>query len=266
MTAGDSSPRGLDRVVWAGLWPLLPWVSRQGKRAWHGIERLPDAAGSPSGLCEVACAPSVEPVDVLVAGDSSVTGVGARSLRDALPGRFAQHLAGDLQRPVRWRSIGHRGATAERLLAELMGAGELQSHLTLLSFGVGDVLRMTRSVAFRATAAVLVSHLVRAGSGRVLVSGLPPMSSMPALPQPTRAVLGCRARLVEAWLRSVVSQTPGARFAPVSFPLGADHVARDGVHPSESGYDEWGRQLAAQAAASPAVRPSLGGKGVESEA
>jgi lysophospholipase L1-like esterase len=55
-------------------------------------------------------------------------------------------------------------------------------------------------------------------------------------------VVGARMNLFGAELPRLARQDARLIYYPISFPTG--HMCPDGIHPSESGYAEWGRQFA----------------------
>ena len=79
----------------------------------------------------------------------------------------------------------------------------------------------------------------------IFISGLPPMEQFPALPQPLRWYMGERAKIYDQLTRAHVCQD----FYHVTYlPLPkfdmAEFFCVDQFHPSELGYQEWGRFVA----------------------
>ncbi|MEL7363535.1 MAG: hypothetical protein AAFN13_15775, partial [Bacteroidota bacterium] len=86
-----------------------------------------------------------------------------------------------------------------------------------------------------------------------IVSGLPPVHTFPALPQPLRWYLGTLARRFDAALRlwtdgepgvTYVAMTEGDAVPPDWAERMGDLMASDGFHPGPQIYAHWGREAA----------------------
>jgi lysophospholipase L1-like esterase len=75
---------------------------------------------------------------------------------------------------------------------------------------------------------------------------MPPVHLAPGIPQPLRFVLGRRARAMDRITRQVAAECR-ATYVPINVPPATSGglFASDGFHPSETGYCEWARVLAA---------------------
>jgi lysophospholipase L1-like esterase len=146
---------------------------------------------------------------------------------------------------VRWQAVGKNGATAARAAEGLVSKlRDEQVDLIAVVLGANDALSFTSVRTFRRNVARLVGTLRRHSSCPIVFSGLPPLQRFRVFPQPLRGTLGLRVRLLDGELQALADSDPGIVFAPVRFPVEDRFMARDGLHPSESGYREWGRQLA----------------------
>jgi lysophospholipase L1-like esterase len=115
--------------------------------------------------------------------------------------------------------------------------------------GVNDTTGLTTLAEWRRGIAVLSQRLHGAHGGRVVHAQVAPMHLFPALPQPLRAVIGLRARVLDAALHAHPGR--GALFEVVDadFTLEPRYLAEDGYHPSPEGCAHWGRALGAALAA-----------------
>src|SRR3954464_12640107 len=96
--------------------PLAPFLYIQGKIARKRVGVLPDAGGETTGLV-----PGDEPVArLLIIGESTVAGLGARTHDVALAGQFARNLSDRIGRAVHWTVIGKSGVTARQTIRELI--------------------------------------------------------------------------------------------------------------------------------------------------
>lgn len=230
--------------------PMLPLLIVQGRRTRRITPRLPEAAGSVSGVAGAEI--GARPLTLLTVGESPVAGVGVQNHEEAITGQLAQAMAIRLRRPVSWRACGKNGVTAREALIEVIPAiPDVPVDIALVAFGVND------TTAFRP-----ISHwrkdltdVLEALHGRcqprlVLLSGIPPIASFPALPQPLRWVMGLKARTLDLSAKNLASQ----RIRTLHVPLVLDTrdvsmMASDGYHPSAKGCTAWANLLAEAAAA-----------------
>lgn len=255
----DSSPmRPLLRVASALTLALAPVVFLQGRRVRRSVPRLPEAPEPHEGVARGEGAP----LHLVILGESTAAGVGARSHARGLAGWTATGLAAQTGRPVHWRAVGRSGASARTTTAELVPrlAGG-RADVVVVALGVNDVLQLRRSAAWAADVAALV-EAVRAAVGPVpvLLCGVPPVGRFPALPHPLRGVLGLRARLLDTALRRVGGTAEGAHHVPLPPLRGGHFFCEDRFHPSEEGYAVWGRALGR--AAAPLLRDLPPARGV----
>jgi lysophospholipase L1-like esterase len=240
------------RIVAAAAFPLLPFLFAQGRGVRRRTPRLPDAAGATEGVVSGA----EPPLRLLVLGESTVAGIGAATHQTALTGCVAASLARETGREVRWRAAGRSGASA-RQAAELAAAlpRELVDAV-VLSLGVNDTLRLRRPARWADDVAALVRAVrARVGPAPVLLAPVPPMHAFPALPQPLRAVLGARARLLDDAQARLPSRLAGVAHAPMWVDPAPHLFCSDGFHPSEAGYAVIGERLARELAALLHARP-----------
>lgn len=220
---------------------LAPALAVQGKRVRRSTARLPDA----DGPCEGKVGTD-NPLDLLVLGESTVAGVGARHHGEALTGQLAFALTERCGRAVRWRALGRSGADARVVHTELLTeACAHRADVVVLALGVNDTIGLHGSARYRRDLLRLIGALrARLGQPAVLLAGVPPMDRFPNLPQPLRVVLGLRSRMLDA-AAAQLATLPGVIHAPVPPGLlAAGSFAADGFHPGPAGYRAWGRQLA----------------------
>jgi len=255
------------RCAWLGALAAAPVWAGQALWARRRIPRLPEAAGPQEGGAQEGHA-----LRIVFLGESTVAGVGARTQEAALPGHTSAALARALGRPVAWRALGRNGVTFARTLRHLVPALPAEPPaVVLVALGVNDVIGFTSLRAFRREARRLLDALRAYTGGLLVLAAVPPMARFPALPQPLRAALGLRARLLDAELRRLAASAPGCLHVPMDLDVSDPSLmAGDGFHPSERGYAAWGEQLAravcatltpAPQAASPTSVQPAGGSG-----
>ncbi|HEX8246464.1 MAG TPA: SGNH/GDSL hydrolase family protein, partial [Longimicrobium sp.] len=180
----------------------------------------------------------------------TVAGIGAAAHEQALTGRVAAALARVTGRPVAWRAVGRSGATARDAAAHLVPIlGDARVDAVVVALGVNDTLRFRPPSRWTRDVERLIGAIrARVGPAPVVLAGVPPMQCFPALPQPLRAVLGARARRLDAALARVPGRIAAAAHVPMRTDLAAHFFCADGFHPSEEGYAVWGERLAAEVA------------------
>lgn len=225
--------------------PLLPWLIVQGRRTRRITPRLPEASGATRGI--VGAGRPGEPLQVLAVGESPVAGVGVSTQDQAITACLAQTLAAGLDRPVAWQALGQNGATARDALRQLLPQIEPRRiDVALVAFGVND------STAFRSVRqwrrdidALLQALEARCAPRLLLLSGVPPIGSFPALPQPLRAVMGMKAAALDRVLASLAAARSDTLHVPLALNAhDAAMMAHDGYHPSAAGCAAWSVLLA----------------------
>lgn len=226
---------------------LAPLLAAQGRAVRRSTPQLPGAAGRPAGV--VAGPPPA--IRLLVIGESTVAGVGAPTHAEALGGQLAAALAAELGRAVAWRAAGEIGLTASAVRRRLVPALPAEPvGAALLALGVNDTLRLRSAARWTADLGALVESLrERVGPAPAFLAAAPPMGRFPALPQPLRAVLGLRARLLNAAAAELAPRLHDVAFLPIAAPVTPALFCADGFHPGPEGYRLWGALLAAGMAA-----------------
>ncbi|WP_170037424.1 SGNH/GDSL hydrolase family protein [Georgenia soli] len=205
--------------------------------------RLPVGApaGPPDGVV-----PGAAPVlRLVVLGESTAAGTGAPTYETGMAGHLARQLAAD-GRQVAWRSLGRNGARARVVTRDLvprMNDGGAPSHVVVL-IGINDLQRSWRGAWARDVADLLRVVQRTSPDARVVVSGLPDVTAIPALPPPLGPVLARRARRF-GWATERAAAASGAVYVPVDhLALNPADFSADGLHPGPDGYARWARHLA----------------------
>lgn len=222
------------------FWASLPFLVPQALRLKNRTPRFDGAAGPNSGSIGRG-----DDKKLLVFGDSIAAGVGASNFRKALAGRTAASLAAKASVSVHWRSVGHIGANCGQLLQQLDNSEpENDIDYLVLSVGVNDVTSLTTIDTWQRNLSRLLRRLNLLYECPVIVlCGLPPFGLFPALPQPLRSSMQMRAISIDESSRKVIADFQNAHFAPMIFEPTREKFADDGYHPSEAGYEEYGRTM-----------------------
>ena len=227
--------------------PLAPLAYAQGRRVRASLPLPRAAAGDPFGSVEAPNANAGPRLRLLVLGESTVAGCGIEHQRDALPAHVAAELAAREGASVDWHAIGRIGITAGRAARELEGEVETlpRADRAGVALGVNDVLQQTSARRFAADLGRVIAMVRRHHHGvPIVLGGVPPVGSFPALPQPLRALLGWRAAWLDRAARRLAA--PGVAYVPTRLDRSARELfAWDGFHPSPAGGAVWARALVA---------------------
>jgi lysophospholipase L1-like esterase len=231
-----------------GLGPILlpqaAWLRRTALR-------LPEAPGAREG--EIG--EGETRLRLLVVGDSSAAGVGLADQAQGLALPLAHKLSERMQGAVSWQLVARTGVnTAEA--RELVAQTALRpADVVVTALGVNDVSSQTTAQRFVEETSLLWSDLKRRTGARwAVLSGLPPMHLLTAVPQPLRWYLGRYA----AWLDGAVRQwAQGQKLGhcALQWAEGAEMLAHDGFHPGPALYPLWTDRLAAMVAAHAGFKP-----------
>jgi lysophospholipase L1-like esterase len=217
---------------------LGPLLLLQGRHVRRVTPELPEPAGARVGVA--GDGPTLR---VLVLGDSAGAGVGTSSQDEALAGRIVAALRDRFR--VEYRVVARTGATTASTLRHLESIEAFRSDAVVTSLGVNDVTGGVGVGAFLGLQERLRSVLrEKFGARFILVSGLPPMGSFTALPQPLRWYLGARARELDLALAGALSDEAGAQYLPLFRRLDRSLLASDGFHPGPAAQAQWGAAAA----------------------
>lgn len=227
----------------AAFAPLAPVLLVQARRTSRRMPRLDPATGAHHGIA-VGQGPLFR---LIVIGESTAVGVGARTHAEALPGQLAEALRERTARTVAWSVAGRNGATVRKVITDVVPVSAVtEPDLVVVAIGVNDLIRRRPLPQFAADLTELIGTLrARYPGARVLVAGMPPVRRFPAIPQPLRMVLGARAMAMDQIMRQVAGPA-GATHVPMDEQVARDRrlFAADGFHPSAAGYRAWAGDLA----------------------
>jgi lysophospholipase L1-like esterase len=216
--------------------PLAPVLFRQSRRVRRATPWLPAAAKPWSGTVA-----GPDPLRLLVLGDSTAVGVGAKTQNEALAGNLARELRSRLGRGVEWRAVGRSGDTAAELIRDFLPEATAESYdFVFLSIGTNDSIQVRSRGSFVRDIRTLVSALRAANpDAPILMSSLPAFRNFHHLPEPLRRTLDRHARSLEAGARAALADFPNVTMSAPPPPYPADFFAADQYHPSAAGYRDW---------------------------
>lgn len=220
---------------------LGPLLLLQGRRVRRETPRLPEADGPRSGLESPG---AVQPLRLLVVGDSSAAGVGVDTQDRALARPLARTLSRKLSRPVAWQLVARSGVCAEEAILMLREQQPGAADVVAVAVGMNDVTGQ-RAHRFVDDVAELWRATVELTGARFGVfAGLPPLHALPAAPQPLRWYLGRYALDLDASLQAWIAPQPHLAFCSLQWASRPDWIASDGFHPGPAGYARWSELMA----------------------
>ena len=220
---------------------LGPLLYAQAARLRRTAPELAEAAGAREG----SAGTGKVALRLLIAGDSSAAGVGARTQREALAGHLARELARRLRGRVRWHLVAATGARSEDVHDMLMQRRLPHADVGVVVVGVNDITKeVPLPQALRNRGEIVDLMRERAGVRHVLFPALPEMEKFPALPQPLAWYAGHHARRNNAAQAAWAAGQEHASHVVMDGVLDAALMAGDGFHPAPALYARVARRLA----------------------
>ena len=221
--------------------PVSPLLYLQGRYTRRKVGLLPDAAGERTGVIGGAG----EAVKLLVIGESTVAGLGARTHKEALAGQFAERLAGRTGRSVEWTVIGKNGVTARRTIDELVPQiPDKQFDFILLGIGGNDVMKLSSPKKWRRDMLELLGILRDKNPNAVIfISNCPMIVLSPVIPHPIKFLLWELSKMHDRNIRDFTGEMDRVHYYPQPVDVELEGFFADGIHPSEQGYSDWAEAM-----------------------
>ena len=221
--------------------PFMPFLYRQGQRTRRKVGLLPGAGGSTTGTV----GSGNESVTLLVIGESTVAGLGARTHEFALTGQFAKRLSSQTGKTVNWKVIGRNGVTARRTIDELV---PLIPHETydyiLVGLGGNDVMKLSSPRKWRRDMTELLGILrKRNPNAAFFLSNCPMIKLSPAIPHPIKFLLWELSKLHDANIKDLTIKMDRVFYYHQPRNIVLEGFFADGIHPSEKGYSDWSESM-----------------------
>lgn len=220
----------------AAVLPIAPFLYLQGRITRWKVGLLPDAM-DPAGVSGTGAAE----VRLLVLGESTVAGLGARTHELALGGQFAKGLSERLNKSVNWIVIGKNGVTARRTIDELWPLVPKEKFdYVLLGIGGNDVMKLSSPRKWRRDMLELIDIVRKANPEAVIfISNCPMIIHSPILPQPIKGLLWNLSKMHNANILEFTAGMDRVHYYPQPVDVDFDGFWADGIHPSEQGYRDW---------------------------
>ena len=217
--------------------PISPFLYLQGRYTRWKVGLLPDAGGPKTGITAIG----ETPAKLLVIGESTVAGLGARTHELALAGQFAKNLGAKIGKAVEWTVIGKSGVTARQAIDELLPQiPDEYFDYVLVGLGGNDVLKLSTPIKWRRDMEELLGFLREKNPNAVIfLANCPMVCFSPALPNPLRAVLWELSKLHNDNISDLTSRMERVFYYPQPTGITLEDFFADGIHPSERGYADW---------------------------
>ncbi|WP_428977536.1 SGNH/GDSL hydrolase family protein [Oricola cellulosilytica] len=222
-------------------WIAFPFYVWQGIALRLKIERLHPPDIAPEGDFEG----EGEEIRLLVAGDSSVAGVGMASLEETLTYNLATIVNERTGRPLYWRAAGANSATAGDLRDHVIPNLDRRDYTdVVLVVGTNDMKNFHAVRRFKKEFGSLVYAVrTRFPHARIYWAPVADMTLIPALPKTLGKILKARADLINEMGARLCRERGLTIVEPVPI-LGPEGFARDGFHAGPAGYRSWAGHLA----------------------
>lgn len=221
--------------------PVAPLLYLQGQYTRRKVGLLPDAAGEKMGVAGVG----ETTAKLLVIGESTVAGLGARTHREALTGQFAERLSSRIGRRIEWTVIGRNGVTARRTIDELVPMmPDTQFDYILLGIGGNDVMKLSSPKKWRRDMLELLGILRdRNPNAVIFITNCPMIVLSPVIPHPIKFLLWELSKMHDANIREFTAGMESVHYYPQPVDVRVEGFFADGIHPSEQGYSDWAEAM-----------------------
>ncbi len=220
--------------------PFAPFLYLQGQYVRRKIGRLPDASGETSGKS----GSDASSAKLLVLGESTAAGVGARTHETALAGQFAHFLSAKIGKTVHWNVVGRSGITVAETIRELVPKiPDGKFDYVLIALCGNEVLKLRSPRSFRRNMTQLLDILREKNAGATFfITNAPAVRLSPVLPFPIKFILGHLSALHDKNAKEFTAGMKNVFYFHQPTEVPEDFFA-DGIHPSEMGYTIWSKRM-----------------------
>ena len=220
--------------------PFAPFLYLQGQYVRRKIGRLPDASGKTFGKFGT----EENFAKMLVIGESTAAGVGARTHETALAGQFARVLSAKIGKSIEWQVVGRSGITVKETIHELVPKipDEKFDYIMVALCG-NEVLKLRSPLNFRRDMTKLLGILKEKNKDATFfITNAPAVRLSPILPFPIKPILGHLSAMHDANAQQFTAEMKRVFYFHQPTEVPEDFFA-DGLHPSEKGYEAWSKSM-----------------------
>jgi lysophospholipase L1-like esterase len=238
----------MNLVIWQTIYvlggiailPFAPFLYLQARYVRRKVGVLPEAQGEKNGKSGAGN----EFAKLLVIGESTAAGLGARTHETALAGQFARFLSEKIGKPVAWHVIGRSGITVKETIRELVPKIPDETYdYVLVALCGNEVLKLRSPRTFRRDMKKLLAILQEKNPNALFfITNAPAVRLSPVLPHPIKFILGHLSALHDANAQEFTAAMKNVFYfhQPSEVPEG---FFSDGIHPSEKGYAVWSKRM-----------------------
>lgn len=222
------------------LLPFAPFLYLQGQYVRRKIGRLPDASGETRGRFGTYH----ETAKLLILGESTAAGVGARTHETGLAGHFSRFLSAKIGKSIEWQVVARSGITVRETIRELVPQiPDEKFDFILLALCGNEVLKLRSPRTFRRDMQELLKILKEKNENAVFfMTNAPAVRLSPVLPFPIKPILGKLSAMHDANAREFTAEIEQVFYFHQPTEVPEDFFA-DGIHPSEKGYEVWSKRM-----------------------
>lgn len=219
------------RLFQATLYPVLPYLL-------YSAQKVKSNFPTPDALSEelLISSPIPEVSKLLILGESTAAGVGAKSTEETLANHFYRLF--DQQHTI--FNLGKNGIRAKELWPYFhrkleKEQGEISG--ILLFIGANDCFKLTSPSDFSLALQRLIEALKsKFNPDWFYLADIPPVQDFPAFPPVLKYYLKNQRKFLCQEMETLAASDPQIIFKKISLSLDSDFFCEDLVHPSGKGY------------------------------
>jgi lysophospholipase L1-like esterase len=235
--------------------PLVPIMFVQSRIIRARTPRLPDAQGD-AGIAFFE--ESVESVNLLGIGESTIAGVGVDLHVDGLIGRISAELAQSLKKNVHWKVRAKSGYTVGKVLEHIVPTLKNEkADIIIIGLGANNAFKVTPPLRWERKINQLIDELQKIFGEEIPIVFInaPPIRDFPAFSFFLRLTIGNLMHLLSSVLEDIAEKRDRVYYFSDRISLAvwierlglkqqAYKLFSDGVHPSAMSYEIWAKEIA----------------------
>jgi len=234
--------------------PILPVMYFQAKKIRKKIPKLtvPNDMEGNEGNGDKA-------IHLLIIGESTMAGVGAKENKSGFAGHLARYLSAAIDQVVQWKVIAKSGYTAKMVRDKLITKDLVVNPPEVIVIGLGgnDSFTLNSPKKWKQHTLDLIKILKsKFPKAPIVFIGMPPIKDFPVFTKSMKFVLGNLAEIFGEEMKAIAANANGVYYMEEKISLqkwlkqenknGPTSLSNhdffsDGVHPSELTYRIWAR-------------------------
>lgn len=233
--------------------PLLPVLYIQGKRIRKEVPKLPEAR-NPKGYIKTG---SKKTLKVLAIGESTIAGVGVDFHKNGFIGALAQEISSTQKVSILWRVYAKSGYTVKLVRKRIIPKiEETNADIIVIGLGGNDAFTLNSPEVWIYQINLLIKELKRKfPKTPIYFTNMPPIKEFPAFTKTIKFVIGNLVEIFGERLHKRIRKKSQVFYNNKIITLqswqkkhniksDASIFFSDGVHPSKTTYQIWGKDMA----------------------